>query len=114
MSLLLRLLEGFQAHPFLKGRLALKGGTALNLFEFNVPRLSVDIDLNYIGAIDLEKMQAERPKIEQALKAVCQRESSWPSWPDTACGIFSTVTGYSAKRISIQAVSVQALWPTAA
>jgi predicted nucleotidyltransferase component of viral defense system len=74
VSLLLRLLEGFQAHPFLKGRLALKGGSALNLFEFNVPRLSVDIDLNYIGAIDLEKMQAERPKVEQAVKAVCERE----------------------------------------
>ena len=74
VSLLLRLLEGVQAHPFLRGRLALKGGTALNLFEFNVPRLSVDIDLNYIGAVDLEKMQAERPKVEQGVKAVCERE----------------------------------------
>jgi predicted nucleotidyltransferase component of viral defense system len=74
VSLLLRLLEGFQAHPFLKGRLALKGGTALNLFEFNVPRLSVDIDLNYIGAIELENMRAERPKIERAVKAVCERD----------------------------------------
>lgn len=74
VSLLLLLLEGFQAHPFLKGRLALKGGTALNLFEFNIPRLSIDIDLNCIGAIELEKMQAERPKIEQAVRAVCERE----------------------------------------
>lgn len=41
---LLTLLEGFNRHPFLKERLALKGGTALNLFLFNVPRLSVDID----------------------------------------------------------------------
>jgi len=47
---LLNLLEGFRAHPFLKNRCALKGGTALNLFLFDVPRLSVDIDLNYIGA----------------------------------------------------------------
>ena len=29
---LLNLLEGFQAHPYLKSKLALKGGTALNLF----------------------------------------------------------------------------------
>jgi predicted nucleotidyltransferase component of viral defense system len=72
--LLLRLLEGFQVHPFLKGRLALKGGTALNLFEFNIPRLSVDVDLNYVGAIELERTQAERPKIEQAITAVCERE----------------------------------------
>jgi hypothetical protein len=31
---LLNLLEGFNRHPFLKERLALKGGTALNLFLF--------------------------------------------------------------------------------
>jgi len=71
---LLNLLDGFRSHPFLKGRLALKGGTALNLFLFDVPRLSVDIDLNYIGAADRETMMAERPKVEQAVEAVCARE----------------------------------------
>ena len=71
---LLALLDGFQAHPFLKGKLALKGGTALNLFIFDVPRLSVDIDLNYVGAADREGMLAERPKVEQAVVAVCERE----------------------------------------
>lgn len=71
---LLNLLNGFQSHPFLKGRLVLKGGTAMNLFHFDVPRLSVDIDLNYVGAADRELMLQERPKIEQALQAVCSRE----------------------------------------
>lgn len=71
---LLNLLEGFSRHPFLKGRLALKGGTALNLFLFDVPRLSVDIDLNYIGAVNRDRMMAERPKVEQAVQAVCSRE----------------------------------------
>jgi predicted nucleotidyltransferase component of viral defense system len=71
---LLNLLEGFNRHPFLKGRLALKGGTALNLFLLDVPRLSVDIDLNYVGATDRDTMMAERPKIEQAIHAVCSRE----------------------------------------
>jgi predicted nucleotidyltransferase component of viral defense system len=71
---LLNLLEGFNRHPFLKGRLALKGGTALNLFLFDVPRLSVDIDLNYIGAADRDTMTVERPKVEQAIQAVCSRE----------------------------------------
>ncbi len=47
---LTELLESLRSHPFLKPRIALKGGTALNLFVFDVPRLSVDIDLNYIGA----------------------------------------------------------------
>ena len=71
---LLNLLEGLQAHPFLKGRFALKGGTALNLFLFDMPRLSVDIDLNYVGAVGREEMEGERPKIEQAVHAVCSRE----------------------------------------
>ena len=47
---LLALLDAVNSHPFLRGKLALKGGTALNLFVFDVPRLSVDIDLNYVGA----------------------------------------------------------------
>jgi predicted nucleotidyltransferase component of viral defense system len=71
---LLALLDGFARHPFLKGRLALKGGTALNLFLFDVPRLSVDIDLNYIATADRETMLVERPQIEAAIQAVCSRE----------------------------------------
>jgi predicted nucleotidyltransferase component of viral defense system len=70
---LLALLDGLRGHPFLKSRVVLKGGTALNLFVFDVPRLSVDIDLNYIGATDRETMLAERPKVEQAVQAVCGR-----------------------------------------
>lgn len=71
---LLGLLEGFRSHPFLKTRFALKGGTALNLFVFDVPRLSVDIDLNYIGPAERDQMLVERPKVEQAVTAVCQRQ----------------------------------------
>ncbi len=67
---LLELLNVMGSHPFLKGKLVLKGGTALNLFVFDVPRLSVDIDLNYVGAADRETMLAERPKLEQAVNAV--------------------------------------------
>ena len=71
---LLGLLEGLARHPYLRGRIALKGGTALNLFVFDLQRLSVDIDLNYIGAPDRETMLAERPKVEQAIAAVCGRQ----------------------------------------
>jgi len=76
--LLLELLEGIRSHPFLKDRVALKGGTALNVFKFDVPRLSVDIGLNYIGAVDREGMLADRPRIEQALQAVCGRVGVQP------------------------------------
>ncbi|KKR04379.1 MAG: putative cytosolic protein [Candidatus Uhrbacteria bacterium GW2011_GWF2_39_13] len=71
---LINLLNTINTHPALKGKLALKGGTALNLFIFDIPRLSVDIDLNYIGAGNLNEMQVERPKIEQAIQAVFSRE----------------------------------------
>jgi len=70
---LLDLLASLRSHPFLKQRLVLKGGTALNLFVFKARRLSVDIDLNYIGAADRETMISERPKVEQAVQAVCGR-----------------------------------------
>ena len=71
---LMGVLRGVRDHPFLKGRLALKGGTALNLFIFEIPRLSVDIDLNYVGAGSREGMLEERPRVEQALTAVFGRE----------------------------------------
>ncbi|MBU4174382.1 MAG: nucleotidyl transferase AbiEii/AbiGii toxin family protein [Actinobacteria bacterium] len=73
--LLLDLLERLQDHPSLEGKLVLKGGTALNLFYFDMPRLSVDIDLNYIGAAGRETMLSERPDIKKAIQAVCSRES---------------------------------------
>jgi predicted nucleotidyltransferase component of viral defense system len=70
---LLGLLDALRSHPFLKTRIALKGGTALNLFASDVPRLSIDIDLNYLGAAKMETMQTDRPKVEQAVQAVCGR-----------------------------------------
>jgi len=61
-------------HPDLEGAWALKGGTALNLFFLDVPRLSVDIDINYVGHGELEAMQAARPAFEAAVVACCERE----------------------------------------
>ncbi len=71
---LMNLLNALNSHPFLKGKWILKGGTALNLFVSDVPRLSVDIDLNYVGALEREAMMADRPKVEQAAQAVFSRE----------------------------------------
>ena len=71
---LMNLLNMLNAHPYLKGKWILKGGTALNLFLLRMPRLSVDIDLNYVGALDRETMLDERLKVEQAVQAVCSRE----------------------------------------
>jgi len=71
---LIGLLNALNAHQYLKGRWALKGGTALNLFVLALPRLSVDIDLNYIGAVELGAMESERPHVEAAMHAVFSRE----------------------------------------
>lgn len=71
---LLHLLKAVQEHPGLCGKLVLKGGTALNLFHFDIPRLSVDIDLNYVGEVEREAMLADRPLVEDAIQAVCFRE----------------------------------------
>jgi predicted nucleotidyltransferase component of viral defense system len=65
---LLDLLREINRHPLLKNNFALKGGTAINLLWFRLPRLSVDIDLNYTGNADRGIMLAERPKLEQEMK----------------------------------------------
>ena len=67
---LMDLLDVIQSDETLTGKFALKGGTALNLFYFNVPRLSVDIDLNYIGSPLREVLQEERPFLERSLEGI--------------------------------------------
>jgi predicted nucleotidyltransferase component of viral defense system len=64
------LLTEFHKHPFLRGKLVLKGGTALNLFYLDLARLSVDIDLNYIAHVDREEMLAERSEIVRAAEQI--------------------------------------------
>lgn len=71
---LVDLLDALRSHPFLADRLVLKGGTAINIFVLDMPRLSVDIDLNYTGSAELEAMQTERPALELAIQAVCERQ----------------------------------------
>jgi hypothetical protein len=53
-----------------EGCFALKGGTAINLFVRNLPRLSVDIDLTYLPVAGREVSLAE---IDAALKRIAKR-----------------------------------------
>lgn len=64
---LLDILQEIARDRTLSERLALKGGTALNVFHLGLDRLSVDIDLNYIGTLDRAAMEAERLEVEAAL-----------------------------------------------
>jgi len=73
VHILMDLLNDFVAFPQLKDKFVLKGGTALNLFFFELPRLSVDIDLNYIGNVDREVMLSERPILQQTITGICER-----------------------------------------
>lgn len=52
-----------ESDPLLADSLSLKGGTAINLTIFNLPRLSVDIDLDFSKDVSREPMLAERKQI---------------------------------------------------
>ena len=53
--------------PVLADSLALKGGTAINLTIFDLPRLSVDIDLYFSKNVSRDDMLAERKEITDHL-----------------------------------------------
>ncbi len=64
---LVDLLERIEVEEGVADRYALKGGTALNLFWLELPRLSVDIDLNFIGRCTAAELQGLRPEFERRL-----------------------------------------------
>lgn len=65
---LLEILDAIGANPILAQRLVLHGGTALNVFHANLPRLSVDIDLACVGSLTAQKMKAERPIVDAEIR----------------------------------------------
>ena len=67
---------------------ALKGGTAINLFYRNMPRMSVDIDLTYINFDDRKTAIAN---IENAMDRICTNINKR--------GIVATIKGTESKKI---------------
>ena len=65
---LAELLSFFQRDPVLSRYLALKGGTAINMTIFNLPRLSVDIDLDFAENLALDEMKAVRETIRDTIR----------------------------------------------
>ena len=53
--------------------LLLRGGTALNLLHLEAPRLSVDLDLDYVGSADAQEAQERRPALLADLATARQR-----------------------------------------
>ncbi|MGB6327024.1 MAG: nucleotidyl transferase AbiEii/AbiGii toxin family protein, partial [Methylocella sp.] len=69
---LIDILDAFGADALIGPRIALKGGTALNVFHSDLDRLSVDIDVNYVGAIEKERMDADRPGLENRIERLME------------------------------------------
>jgi hypothetical protein len=62
-----RIVSGLFRNPLLMESLALKGGTALNFIYLNIPRLSIDLDMNFIGKLDKEEMLRRRPEVDEEI-----------------------------------------------
>lgn len=67
---LLEILKEISLHPLLSKALALKGGTAINLFLFDCPRLSIDLDFNFIGGDSKDEADKARQEVEAALGSI--------------------------------------------
>lgn len=68
MCRLAKLLKFFERDPVLSRYLALKGGTAINLTIFNLPRLSVDVDLDFAENLPLNEMMDIRESIRTTIR----------------------------------------------
>ena len=62
------ILEFLNTHEYMYEHLMLKGGTAINLTVFNLPRLSVDIDLDFVPNLTREETIDERERLTEILK----------------------------------------------
>lgn len=68
------ILNYFNMSEFLHNSLVLKGGTAINLTVFQMPRLSVDIDLDFAKNCSREEMIESRKNINQEILAFMTNE----------------------------------------
>ena len=71
---LIKILDFINTNSQIKEKLVLKGGTAINLSVLELPRLSVDIDLDYMDNISREQMLLERKIITSKLKRFFEME----------------------------------------
>ena len=74
MLRLTEVLQFINANHELKPLLVLKGGTAINLTVFDLPRLSVDIDLNLSVNLNRDEAMQTRSQISEAMKKYMDEE----------------------------------------
>lgn len=69
---MLEVVQAINGRDILRHALVLKGGTALHCSLFQLKRLSVDVDLDFVGRVEKEEMEFERPGIREAIIAVLE------------------------------------------
>lgn len=90
-------------------RFALKGGTAINLFEHDLPRLSVDIDLTWLPVGDFT---SDARDISAALEAIGERLRSGPmrlqvqTSGTEATGVHRLIASRNRSRVQIETTPV--------
>ena len=70
---LLEVLAALRDDPLLGSVVVLHGGTALNVFSDELPRLSIDADHMYVGQLEVSAMQIERPRVDARLREVVRK-----------------------------------------
>lgn len=68
------ILKSFNSQEYLSEHLVLKGGTAINTVIFNLPRLSVDIDMDFIPNGTRDEMAVAREHITAVIKEYMESE----------------------------------------
>lgn len=94
---LLEILRRLDENESSRDHWVLKGGTALNLFYFDVPRLSVDVDINFLGAATVDELERTRPVFERVLGAACAR---------TGCSIHRAPSEHAGGKFRLRYTSV--------
>lgn len=90
-------------------RFALKGGTAINLFEHDLPRLSVDIDLTWLPVGDFA---SDVRDISAALEAIGERLRTGPlrlqvqTSGTEATGVHRLIASRNRSRVQIETTPV--------
>ncbi len=67
---LILLLQEISKHPILDKGLLLKGGTAINFMYLSIPRLSIDLDFDFIGAVEKNEKDEGRKDIKKGLESI--------------------------------------------
>ncbi len=91
-------------------RFALKGGTAINLFEHDLPRLSVDVDLTWLPfgefADDRRAITEALHRIAELLRASPLRLHVAPSAAKDADGVTRLIASRPGARVQIETTAV--------